>query len=100
VTKLMPFGAFVEFMPGKEGMVHISQIADERIGAVEDVLSVGDETKVMVIEVDSQGRNNLSIKAAKNGSDAAAAADEVRQARGSGPAGGRGDRRGPRGPRR
>ena len=99
VTKLMPFGAFVEFMPGKEGMVHISQIANERIATVEDVLSVGDEVKVLLIEVDSQGRNNLSIKAAKDGAaNAASVADEVRQARGNG--GGRDDHRGPRGPRR
>ncbi|MEX2043296.1 MAG: polyribonucleotide nucleotidyltransferase [Patescibacteria group bacterium] len=99
VTKLMPFGAFVEFMPGKEGMVHVSQISDERVATVEDALKVGQEVKVMVIEVDSQGRNNLSIKAAKNGADAAAVAEEVRQARAPRNGGGR-DRRGPGGPPR
>jgi polyribonucleotide nucleotidyltransferase len=98
VTKLMPFGAFVEFMPGKEGMVHVSQISEERVASVEDVLKVGQEVKVMVIEIDSQGRNNLSIKAAASGADPKAIADEVRQSRA--PRGGGGDRRGPGGPPR
>jgi polyribonucleotide nucleotidyltransferase len=63
VVKIMDFGAFVEFMPGKEGLVHISQIANERVEKVTDVLKEGQEVKVKLTEIDSQGRNNLSIKA-------------------------------------
>ncbi len=63
VTRIAPFGAFVEIVPGKEGLLHISQIADRRIGKVEDVLKVGDEVLVKVIEIDEQGRFNLSRKA-------------------------------------
>lgn len=62
VTRIMNFGAFVEILPGKEGLIHISKIAKERIDKVEDVLNVGDEVKVKVIEIDSQGRINLSRK--------------------------------------
>ena len=62
VTRIMNFGAFVEILPGKEGLVHISKIAKERIEKVEDVLNVGDEVTVKVIEIDSQGRINLSRK--------------------------------------
>ncbi|MEA4882164.1 MAG: polyribonucleotide nucleotidyltransferase [Clostridia bacterium] len=62
VTRLMPFGAFVEILPGKEGLVHISQLAHERVAAVEDVVSVGDEISVRVSEIDKQGRINLSRK--------------------------------------
>lgn len=65
VVKIMDFGAFVEFMPGQEGLVHISQIADERVEKVTDILKEGQEVKVKLLEIDSQGRNNLSIKAAK-----------------------------------
>jgi polyribonucleotide nucleotidyltransferase len=64
VTKIMDFGAFVEFMPGKEGLVHISQISPERVAKVTDVLKEGQEVTVKLTEIDSQGRNNLSIKAA------------------------------------
>ncbi|MEI7690403.1 MAG: polyribonucleotide nucleotidyltransferase [bacterium] len=63
VIKIMDFGAFVEFMPGKEGLVHISQIANERVEKVTDVLKEGQEVKVKLTEIDSQGRKNLSIKA-------------------------------------
>ncbi len=62
VTRLMNFGAFVEFLPGKEGLVHISKLAHARVNKVEDVVAVGDEVQVRVIEVDKQGRINLSIK--------------------------------------
>ena len=62
VTRIMNFGAFVEILPGKEGLIHISKIAKERIDKVEDVLNVGDEVRVKVIEIDSQGRINLSRK--------------------------------------
>ena len=62
VTKLLDFGAFVEFAPGREGLVHISQLAWERVNKVEDVLSVGDEVKIKLFEIDKQGRLNFSIK--------------------------------------
>ena len=62
VVRLMNFGAFVEFAPGKEGLVHISQLAHERVAKVEDVVAVGDELEVKVIEIDKQGRINLSHK--------------------------------------
>ncbi|MDY0234477.1 MAG: polyribonucleotide nucleotidyltransferase [Gudongella sp.] len=63
VTKIMAFGAFVEVLNGKEGLVHISQLAKERVNKVEDVLKVGDEVMVKVMEIDNQGRINLSRKA-------------------------------------
>ncbi|TCO79894.1 polyribonucleotide nucleotidyltransferase [Marinisporobacter balticus] len=62
VIKIMNFGAFVEILPGKDGLLHISQIAKEKIPKVEDVLKVGDEILVKVIEIDKQGRINLSRK--------------------------------------
>ena len=62
VTKILDFGAFVEFAPGREGLVHISQIAWERVNKVDDVLSVGDEVKIKLFEIDKQGRLNFSIK--------------------------------------
>jgi polyribonucleotide nucleotidyltransferase len=70
VTKLMTFGAFVEVLPGKEGLVHISQLAKERVAKVEDVVSVGDEIMVKVVEIDKQGRINLSRKALLGGETA------------------------------
>lgn len=60
VTRIIPIGAFVEFLPGKEGMVHISQLADYRVGKVEDEVTVGDEVIVKVREVDNKGRINLT----------------------------------------
>lgn len=63
VVRILNFGAFVEILPGKEGLLHISQIAKEKIPKVEDVLKVGDEVLVKVIEIDKQGRINLSRKA-------------------------------------
>ncbi len=60
VTRIIPIGAFVEFLPGKEGMVHISQIADYRVGKVEDELSVGDRVIIKVREIDNKGRINLT----------------------------------------
>ena len=62
VTRLMTFGAFVEIAPGKEGLVHISKMAWQRVNAVEDVLAVGDPVKVVVSEIDDQGRLNLSMR--------------------------------------
>ena len=66
VTKITDFGAFVNFLPGKEGLVHISQIADYRVADVRDELSEGQEVKIKLIEVDRQGRVRLSIKDAKD----------------------------------
>jgi len=63
VAKLMDFGAFVNILPGKDGLVHISQISDERVEKVSDKLSEGDVIKVKVLEVDKQGRIRLSMKA-------------------------------------
>ncbi|AKG23309.1 polyribonucleotide nucleotidyltransferase [Calothrix sp. 336/3] len=60
VTRIIPIGAFVEFLPGKEGMIHISQLADYRVGKVEDEVSVGDEVIVKVREIDNKGRINLT----------------------------------------
>ena len=60
VTRVIPIGAFVEFLPGKEGMVHISQLADYRVGKVEDEVAVGDDVVVKVREVDGRGRINLT----------------------------------------
>jgi polyribonucleotide nucleotidyltransferase len=64
VTRIMGFGAFVEIMPGKEGLVRIGELADHHVPTVEDVVSVGDEVMVVVTEIDRQGRINLSRKAA------------------------------------
>ena len=64
VTKLMAFGAFVEYLPGKEGLVHISQLDTKRVEKVEDVVTEGDEIMVKIIEIDRQGRVNLSRKEA------------------------------------
>lgn len=62
VTRLMNFGAFVEVLPGKEGLVHISQLAHHRVNKVEDVVKVGDTLEVKVLEIDNMGRVNLSHK--------------------------------------
>ena len=64
VKKIMDFGAFVEILPGKDGLVHISQICEERVEKVSDKLSEGDSVKVKVLEIDRQGRIRLSMKAA------------------------------------
>ena len=62
VTRIMTFGAFVEIAPGKEGLVHISQLDKKRVAKVEDVVSIGDTIKVIVSEIDEKGRLNLSRK--------------------------------------
>ncbi len=62
VSRIMNFGAFVEILPGKEGLLHISHIAHERVNKVEDVLNIGDEVTVKVTEIDEKGRVNLSRK--------------------------------------
>jgi polyribonucleotide nucleotidyltransferase len=63
VTRIFDFGAMVEILPGKEGLVHISELADHRVGKVEDVVKVGDEVTVKVINLDNLGRTNLSRRA-------------------------------------
>jgi polyribonucleotide nucleotidyltransferase len=60
VTRIIPIGAFVEFLPGKEGMVHISQLAEGRVGKVEDEVAVGDEVLIKIREIDNRGRFNLT----------------------------------------
>ncbi len=62
VARLMDFGAFVTILPGKDGLVHISQLSDERVKNVNDVLSEGDTVRVKVLEVDKQGRIRLSMR--------------------------------------
>jgi polyribonucleotide nucleotidyltransferase len=69
VTKIATFGAFVEIMPGKEGLVHISKLDTARVNKVEDIVSVGDEILVKVTEIDGQGRVNLSRKDALKDSE-------------------------------
>ncbi|MBF6591417.1 MAG: polyribonucleotide nucleotidyltransferase [Ktedonobacterales bacterium] len=88
VRRLVDFGAFIEILPGKEGLVRTSQLADYPVNRPEDVVSVGDEVNVMVVEVDPQGRINLSRKAALSGQ--MPSADELEAERGP---------RGPRSPR-
>jgi polyribonucleotide nucleotidyltransferase len=97
VVRITDFGAFIEFMPGIDGLVHISQLADYRVNRVEDVIQMGDEVMVMVIDIDGQGRVRLSRQAVLEGWTA-----EEARARDSRPSGGSrggdrdrgGDRRG------
>jgi polyribonucleotide nucleotidyltransferase len=63
VAKLMDFGAFVTILPGRDGLVHVSQISNERVEKVSDKLKEGDTVRVKVLEVDKQGRIRLSMKA-------------------------------------
>lgn len=65
VVRIVDFGAFVNFLPGKDGLVHISQIADERVNSVSDYLSEGDKVRVKCLDIDQRGRIKLSIKEAK-----------------------------------
>lgn len=65
VVKIMDFGAFVEILPGQDGMVHISQLSDERVAKVEDVVKVGQKVTVRVAEIDKMGRINLTMKKIK-----------------------------------
>ena len=65
VVSIKEFGAFIEFAPGKEGMVHISKIAKERINRVEDVLTLGDKVKVVCLGKDKMGRISFSMKDVK-----------------------------------
>jgi polyribonucleotide nucleotidyltransferase len=67
VRRIVDFGVFVEFLPGKEGLVRTSQLADYQVNRPEDVVSLGDEITVMAVEIDQQGRVNLSRRAALSG---------------------------------
>jgi polyribonucleotide nucleotidyltransferase len=62
VTRVIPIGAFVEILPGKEGMIHISQLSEARVETVEDVVNVGDQVTVRVREIDNRGRINLTLR--------------------------------------
>ncbi len=100
VARIMNFGAFVEIAPGKDGLVHISELADFRVPSVEDVVSIGDEVQVMVTEVDSMGRINLSRRAVLAGeTDVAAVVARQAEERGARGGPGGGDRGGDRGGR-
>jgi len=96
VKRILNFGAFVEILPGKEGLVHVSELADKYVSKVEDVVKIGDEVRVKVIEVDDMGRVNLSKKRAEPGYDPSK--DESRP-KGEGRGGGRPERSGDRRPR-
>ena len=109
VVRILPYGAFVEVLPGKDGLVHISELADYRVERVEDVVNIGDEINVMVIDVDRQGKISLSRKAVLTGEipaprdrdrdrgDRPGFGDRDRGPRPGGGGGGYGDRdRGPR----
>ena len=97
VTRIMNFGAFVEILPGKDGLVHISEISSERVPSVEAAVTIGDEMTVMVTEIDRMGRVNLSRRAVLEGDDYR----PIERERRGPPERGNGDRRdrGPRGDR-
>ena len=105
VTRIMSIGAFVEYLPGKEGLVRVSELSSQRVSRVEDIVKVGDQVKVKVAEVDRQGRVNLSMRAVEEGSPGdyetrqRAERDRFRERDGGGGDGERGGfRRGPGGP--
>jgi polyribonucleotide nucleotidyltransferase len=112
VVRIMPFGAFVQLVPGKDGLVHISELSDERVPTVESVIKLGDELEVMVVNIDHLGRVDLSARAvrelrrreAEQGAEAKVNVEDFRARRpersgGPGGPGGRGrfDGGGPRG---
>jgi polyribonucleotide nucleotidyltransferase len=90
VVRLVNFGAFVEILPGVDGLLHISEIADHRIGEVRDVLEEGDETLVKVIDIDGQGRVRLSRRAAIAEKEGRSVDTGQDRGRGDGPRGGQG----------
>ena len=94
VTRIMNFGAFVEILPGKDALVHISELANYRVPSVEDVVKLGDEVTVIVTEIDNMGRVNASRRALLKDGDGAGRDDGARDSGrdGGGP---RGDRSGP-----
>jgi polyribonucleotide nucleotidyltransferase len=95
VVRTTDFGAFIEILPGTDGMVHISQLADYRVPSVEDVVRVGDEIMVMVIDIDSEGKIRLSRQAVLEGWTAEQAREQDKRRSGGGRGGsnrGRGGR--------
>ncbi len=76
VVRLMAFGAFVEILPGKDGLVHISELAEGHVDRVEDVVNIGDEVTVRVIEIDNLGRINLTLRGAAQGDGPVGLSDE------------------------
>jgi polyribonucleotide nucleotidyltransferase len=104
VKSVLAFGAFVEFMPGKDGLVHISELAEGRVEKVEDVMNEGDRVTVRLIGIDKQGRVKLSLRAAQDeswqpGSDVDGGERRERGGRDRGRGGEGGERRGGRGHR-
>ena len=93
VARLMSFGAFVEILPGKDGLVHISELSNERVASVEDVVNVGDEITVLVTEIDSQGRINLSRRALLGSSENDSTGEKNENSSGGSNEGGRDKRR-------
>ena len=104
VVRTAEFGAFVEILPNLDGMVHISQLDSERVNKVEDIVQVGDEITVMVIDIDPAGKIRLSRQAVLEGWTAEEAMSRDRKGRSGGPGGSRpggsGDRQGSGGDRR
>jgi len=104
VERIMDFGAFVNVLPGRDGLVHISELAPWRVGRVEDIVNLGDKVNVKVIEIDDQGRINLSMKQAEGNVYTDEMKEKAQQAPPprAGKPGGRhtGSSRGPRPPRR
>ncbi len=97
VVRVEPYGAFVNIMPGVDGMVHISQLADYRVDKVEDVANLGDELTAMVVDVDGNGKVRLSRQAVLEGWTVEEAQQRDRGSRDRGPRNDRGGDRGPRG---
>ena len=87
VVRIMPYGAFVEILPGQDGLVHISELSAQRIPEVESVVSIGDEINVMVVSIDDSGRVDLSHRAASENEEL----DDVIERRKSGRRSGGGD---------
>ncbi len=79
VTRIIPIGAFVEILPGKEGMIHISQLSEARVEKVDDVVKVGDQVTVRVREIDNRGRINLTLRGVPQDNGAAPEADAAPQ---------------------
>ena len=100
VVRTAEFGAFVEILPNLDGMVHISQLDSERVNKVEDIVQVGDEITVMVIDIDPVGKIRLSRQAVLEGWTAEEAMSRDRKGRSGGPGGSSGSRPGGSGDRR
>jgi polyribonucleotide nucleotidyltransferase len=92
VVRIEPYGAFVEFLPGKDGLVHISQLSDHRVESIEEEVAIGDEIMVMVTDVSPDGKVRLSRQAVLEGWTAEEARQRDRRPPGGG--GDRGERRG------